>query len=61
MIQGRGMVAKPLGDYKLIQHSVQLVGSGLNCEMALLDEVGFGEDGRDEWRVLSSIRASPRL
>ena len=55
------MVTKPPKDYKLIQHLVKSVGSGLNCEMALLDEEGFGEDGRDEWRVLSSIGASPRL
>ena len=55
------MVAKPPEKYKLIQHSAKSVGSGLNYEMALFDKEGFGEDGRDEWRVLSSIGASPRL
>ena len=37
------------------------VGSELNCEIIFLHEEGFGEDGRDKWRVFSSIVTSPRL
>ena len=51
----------PPVDCRLIQHSVSLIGSGFQFEMALLDEEGFGDNGRDEWRALSSTGASPRL
>ena len=52
---------KPPRDYQLIEHSVKSVGSELNCEVALLHEDGFGEEGRDKWRVFSLIVTSPRL